>query len=242
MAQALDDLGAGRDLSVGLADVVQQLGQVDLGGVVVELGVAVEQLQGVEQPVGQARHAPHGHAHLLGPLGQLDGRDPLVAHLDEALGLAVDDRERRAELVRSHRDEIALHVGEALLVLEALGEHRRLLLQPALAVRQLDRIVAKDDDRPRHLADLVAPLGAERGDVGLVGGQRAHARGQVQYRPQDAAADVAHEQHAHEHERPIARTIIERVRRKMSSARLLASRAPLTVRSVSTPSASLAEA
>ena len=104
--------------------------------------------------------------------------------------MAVDDGQRRAELVRRHRDEIPLQQGQALFLRQPLLEHRRLAGEHALAAHQLDRIVAKDDGGLRHLADLIASFGLADIDIGVVSGQPAHAVGEMQKRSRDRAADM----------------------------------------------------
>ena len=104
--------------------------------------------------------------------------------------MAVDDGHRRAEFMRGHGDEIALRQGEALLLRQLLLQHRRLPREHALAAHQLDRIVAKHDGGLRHLADLVPPFGFRDVDVGVVGGEPAHAVGEMQQRRRNGAADM----------------------------------------------------
>ena len=96
--------------------------------------------------------------------------------------MTVDDGQRRAELVRRHRDEIPLERGQALFLRQPLLEHRRLPGEHALAAHQLDRILAKDDGGLRHLADLIASFRLADIDVGIVGRQPAHAVGEMQQR------------------------------------------------------------
>ncbi len=104
--------------------------------------------------------------------------------------MAVDDGHRRAELVGCHGDEIALQQRQPLLLRQLLGQHRRLARQHALAAHQLDGVVAEHHGGLRHLADLVGAPGFRNIDIGVVGGQPAHAVGQLQQRAGDGAADM----------------------------------------------------
>ena len=84
--------------------------------------------------------------------------------------------------MRGHGHEIALQQREALFLRQLLLEHGRLAGQRPLAAHQLDRVVAKHDGGLRHLADFVAPAGLGDGDLGIVGGEPAHAVGEMQQR------------------------------------------------------------
>jgi len=122
-------------------------------------------------------HAQHGAADFSGALADFGGRHGVFA-LVEPAGVAVDHRERSAKFVRRHGDEIALHERNPLLLRQLLLEQRGLPRQRALAAHQFDGVVTEDHGCLRHLADLVAALGAANVDVGVAGGEPAHAVGE----------------------------------------------------------------
>ena len=55
-----------------LADLPQQRRQIDVGGMEIKLGAAVDQAGGVEQVVDQVRHPQHGGADLAGAFADFD--------------------------------------------------------------------------------------------------------------------------------------------------------------------------
>ena len=105
--------------------------------------------------------------------------------------MAVDDGQRRAELMRRHRHEVALQLRQALLFGKLLLEHRRLLRQRAATEGEVNGVVAEDDSGTRHFADLVAALGAVYLDPHFVGGEAIEAAGKIEHRFRNGAPDVA---------------------------------------------------
>jgi hypothetical protein len=111
----LDQLQARHHFTMQLADLLQQRSHVHRRDIEIEPGAAVDQPRGVEQVLDQLRHAQDGAANLSSTLADLGGCDGVLG-LVEPPGMAVDDRHRRAEFVRGHRDEIPLQQGKSLLV------------------------------------------------------------------------------------------------------------------------------
>ncbi len=181
--EVLDDDGAAVRIAVRLTGIAQQRGRIEVAGM--ERRPAVEDPRGPEQAVHDVGDALHGAADAGTALGGVRGVQA-VLHLDEPLRVTVDDGERRAELVGSHGDEIALLLHQAPLVLEARLERGRLLEQAALAGHEGDRVVAEHGDGARHLADLIAARNARDRDRGIVIGQPAHARRELHERREDA--------------------------------------------------------
>ena len=201
VGETLDDARDRHHFAVQLADFAQQGAKVERRGVEIKLGTAVDQPPGVEQIVDQMDQPQHRGADFAAALVDFRRRDGVLG-LHQTPGVTVDHGQGRAELVRGHRHEIALHEREALLLRQLLLEHGGLAGQHALAAHQLDCVVAEHDGRPRHLADLVLALGLGDIDVGVVAGEPAHAVGEMQKRRGNGAADMdddGDDHHARDH-------------------------------------------
>ena len=143
-----------------------------------EIELAVDDLRRTKQTVNQAGHAQHRAADFARTLSDLVGAGRAI-HLCQALGVAVNDRQWRAEFVGYHRDEVALQLRKAALLHQLLLEHGSLMCQAALSGGELDRVVPEHDDGPRHLADLVAAFRALDADVHVICGKLSHASGKA---------------------------------------------------------------
>src|SRR4029077_19293955 len=156
-----------------LANVTHQLAQVDFLRMEIETGTALDEARRGQQIVDQMGHAQNGGTNLARTSEDLVDADPLLK-LVEALRVAVDDGQRRAEFMRGHRDEVTLQRRELPLGVKLLFEHRGLSGKSTLRDHELDRIVAKTHGRPRHFADLILALSVANLDVRVVGGEAMH--------------------------------------------------------------------
>ncbi len=170
--EILADIRISRGFTMQLTDFVQQLGGSEVAGAI--HGLPIQQQRGAQQAVHDARQTRHGAANPQCALQQVIRRKP-VLELDQPLCLSIDHRERRAKLVRGHRDEIALLRSRAPFILQGRLERGGLFDQALLTLHQRYRIVAKHRDRARHLADLIVAPRAGNADVRVVGGQCLHA-------------------------------------------------------------------
>ncbi len=200
LAEILADIRAARGFAMQLTHFVQQGGGSEFAGPIHRL--SIQQQRSAEQAVHDARQPRNGTANPQCPLQQVIRGKP-VLELDQPLCLSVDHGQRRAEFVRGHGDEIALLRRRAPFVLQGCLERGGLFDQALLTLHQRDRIVAKNRDRTRHLADLVVAPRAGNADVRVVGGQSLHAPRQIEqrprYRPRDVNDHRQHQASRHDH-------------------------------------------
>src|SRR5208283_5610354 len=203
-----------------MANLVQKRMHVEARRMEIEL--TIDDLRRTKQTVNQAGHAQHRAANFPRTLSDLVGAGRAI-HLCQALGVAVYDRQWRAEFVGYHRDEVALQLRKAALLRLLLLEHGSLMRQAALGGRELDRIVPEHDDGPRHLADLVAAFRALDIDIYVVCGELPHASGKAQQRRRERAPDIEQRRDHHRSAAAIAALINQRACRYARFSRSLAS-------------------
>ena len=162
---------------------------VHFGGLEIKLGTAVDDPRGIQKIIDQMGDAQHRRADLTRSFVDLSGAYRIF-HFAQPPSVSVDNSQRRAKLMRSHGDEISLQQGKTLLLRQLPFQHRCLARQNALAANEFDGVVAKDDRRLSHFADLVAPISLGNFGIGVVGRELPHAVRQIQEWRRDRARDV----------------------------------------------------
>src|SRR5260370_12191707 len=121
---------AARCIAMHLTCVAQQDGGVEFARM--EHDLSVEETRCAQQAVHDIGYPLHGTADARASICDIPRVKPL-AHLDEALGMRVDDGQRCAEFMGGHGHEIALLSRQPPLVLESLLQGRGLLARSSLA-------------------------------------------------------------------------------------------------------------
>ena len=116
IADPVDDAVAGLQLAEAAAELAQQRREIAVAVLATDLAVLeARRAQDALHQIGQPHHRrPDLGEHVL-QLVLGHRRLPAL----QPLGVAVDDRERRAEFVRHHRDELALQAAELALLVQA---------------------------------------------------------------------------------------------------------------------------
>jgi hypothetical protein len=135
--------------------------------------ISMRELHRVRQACNKAGHPEHACANLLGPIGDVRRLRPL-SRGDQTLGMAIDDHQGRAELVRDHANEIALLGRDRALLVQRADEDLRLARKALAGLEKLDRVAAENGKRSRHLADFVSPSLEPYGETCVLRRQPPH--------------------------------------------------------------------